>query len=167
MYQPIKAVREHAIDELRRAVSIITYLFTVTPDENLITYRDGGTGWTALEVLGHLLEFDRLFAERVRLMLAEDSPALPFPDPDEQVRAAAYNTQPATDVLVAWMAARDELVALFEGLDDSDWARAGQHPTRGAYGVEDQLLLIPWHDTNHLAQISTILREKQVEGAQG
>lgn len=167
MYQPITAVRDHAIDELRKAVSIITYLFTITPDADLTTYRDGSTGWTALEVLGHLHAFDRVFAERVRLMLAEDSPALPYPDPDEQVREAAYNTQPPTDVLVAWMAARQDLVTLFEELDDADWDRAGQHPKRGSYGVEDQLLLIPWHDTNHLAQIAHILREKQVGDDQG
>ncbi|MBN2472537.1 MAG: DinB family protein [Anaerolineae bacterium] len=161
MYQPIAAMREHAIDQLRKTVPVITHLFSTTPAADLTTYRDGGSGWTALEVLGHLLEFDRLFAERVRLMLETDSPALPFPDPDEQVRAAAYNAQAPADVLAGWLAARRALIAAFEAVDEAGWDRAGQHPTRGAYGVEDQLLLIPWHDANHLAQIAAILQAKQ------
>lgn len=161
MYQPIAAVRQHAIDQLRKTAPVITHLFSATPAADLTTFRDGGDGWTALEVLGHLLDFDRLFAERVRLMLETDSPALPFPDPDEQVRVSAYNAQAPADVLADWLAARRALIAAFEAVDDAGWARAGQHPVRGAYGVEDQLLLIPWHDANHLAQIATILHEGQ------
>lgn len=162
MYQPLSAVRQHAIDQLRKAIPVISQVIQTTSAEDLTRYRDGGSGWTALETLGHLLEFDRLFAERVRLMLEMDNPALPFPNPDEQVRAANYNVQDPAEVLAGWVAARQALVALFEAVDDAGWDRAGQHPTRGAYGVEDQLLLIPWHDMNHLAQIVTTLQARLV-----
>jgi hypothetical protein len=58
----------------------------------------------------------------------------------------------------AFAARRGQTLALFAGLAEEAWARAGwQMDSRGRRTIEDFLTVMAWHDENHLAQLARAL----------
>lgn len=157
----LQNVRAWQLKQLEYGVKTVESLLSILNPADLNTYRDGGTGWTFTEVLGHLRDFEGVFLQRARLTVEQDNPPLPFPNPDELAIANAYNSQLPHDLLAAWKAERETLLAFFAERNEDDWERPAQHPTRGNLTLHDQLFLLPQHDSLHLEQMTRILAEKK------
>ena len=157
----IDAIRGWQLSQLEKNISIYKNTIQRLSEETIKGYRDGGSGWTVLEVMCHLRDFEELFLERAKMTVFEDNPALPFPDPDALADELNYNDDNPAMVLSHWTALRNEHLAFLEERDGEDWERPAVHPTRGKFTLHDQLFLTVWHDSNHLEQIMRILSEKQ------
>lgn len=158
---PAASIRNWYIDQLRKGLQIVhSFLSGVSP-EDATTYRDGGTGWTVLEVLCHLRDYEDLFLQRASVSVEQDSPELPHPNPDAMASEGRYNEQDIQVVYKVWEERRGKFLAFLESLDESAWAKAGKHPRRGLMTVQDQLALAAWHDVNHLEQMMRILAERK------
>lgn len=158
---PKATVRGWQIDQLRKGLkSVEKWLAGVSP-EDAATYRDGGVGWTALEVLGHLREYETIFFERARLTAETEGATLPNPDPDALAREGDYNGQSLAAVMADWAARREVFLAYLEGLDEAAWERTATHPRRGVMSLHDQLTLVGWHDANHIEQMTRIMAERR------
>lgn len=157
------AIEQWQINQLQKAVDILGYIVHTVSHEQATTYRDGGDGWTVLEVVGHLLDYEEIFLQRARLTVEQDNPELPFPNQDELVAANNYNAQRLPDVFARWCDARAHLVAYFSERSESDWERSARHPTRGAFTLGNQLALMVWHDMNHFEQIAHILGQQRAD----
>ena len=157
----IDAIRGWQLKQLEKDISILRNIVHDVSDEALSSYRDGGTGWTSLEVMCHLRDFEELFIERAKMTVEEDYPALPFPDPDGLAEELNYNEDNPAIVLAHWIALRKEHIAYMSERAESDWERLSEHPTRGEFTLHDQLFLSVMHDTNHIEQIARILAEKR------
>lgn len=161
--QPLAVYRAWAISALEHNLASAGHIVATTDPRAMTTFRDGGDGWTPLEVLAHLRDFEAVFHERALLTLSEDLPALPFPNPDELARDRHYNSQPIDEVLATWRETRAAFLATLAAIpDEATWERAGHHPTRGRFTLNDALFLAVWHDSNHLDQIlrTLALREQ-------
>lgn len=158
---PTDVVRGWQFDMLEKALATYECLVLATPLEDLRMWRDGGRGWTALEVLCHVRDFDEVFLERAWVALREENGALPFPDPDRLAVERKYNTQEPAEALAAWKRNRARLLDALRPLTESRWQRTAIHPKRGLMSLQDQLALIAWHDVNHLEQLTRILRERR------
>jgi hypothetical protein len=156
----VENVRGWAFDELHRTVKIVGHLLTTTPPADLTSYRDGGDGWTALEVVCHLRDWELIFLERAKLMLNEDMPDLPNPDPDQAAVDGQYMEQNINKAYEAWAKNRADLLVLLEKVAAEDWERAGMHPRRGHFTLHNLLFLTVWHDTLHIEQIIKIVSQK-------
>ncbi len=157
--QPMTTIRNWQIDQMRKAENTIKHIVQTTAPEEAKTIRDGGDGWTVLEVMGHLRDFEAVFLERARLTLEKQMPDLPFPDPGALVVDKRYNDDDLQGSFQAWAATRAEHIALLERVDEGDWERPANHPTRGLFTLNDQLFLTVWHDMNHIEQMAHILVE--------
>lgn len=156
--QPLKTIRQWQLQILENNIQVLTHIVRSIPPSVEATRRDGDTGWTAREVLGHLRDFEALFIERAQLTLEHDNPPLPFPDPDQLAQTQNYNAYPIAQLLDEWSAKRRQFLGLLSNISaDADWERSAQHPTRGNFTLHDQLFLTVWHDTNHFAQLAKIL----------
>lgn len=154
-------IRDWQIDQLRRAQLSVRHILETAPREALTTYRDSGLGWTVAEVLCHLRDFESVFLERARLIVGSDFPDLPFPDPDQLALDHNYKEEQAWPAFEDWQRRRRGHLDYLESLADDVWERAGNHPTRGRFTLQQQLALNAWHDANHLEQITRILAEKK------
>jgi DinB superfamily len=119
--------------------------------------RDGDKGWTALEVLCHLRDFDSLFRQRGVLMSEQEYPTLPRLDHEQLARDGNYNGQNLAQVIAEFTASRQQTLRFFAELPDALWPRAGVHPERGHFTMLDAALQIGMHDTIHIEQITRIL----------
>jgi len=142
-------------------LAVLTYLLRDVDPVTATTLRDpndGDKGWTTLEVLCHLRDYDRIFLDRARLIVAETDPQLPGYDHERLAVERRYNEQDLAVVLADLQASRTEFIAFFEGLDGAHWQRAGIHPERGRFTMDDALMQVGQHDAIHLEQITRILR---------
>lgn len=142
-------------------LGIITHLVHLAPRDDLIRFRDNGTGWTAQEVVGHLRDFEQVFIDRSALTVSKELADLPFPDPDQLAIDKAYNEQNIDEMLAEWSKLRAQVMEFYKARSVSDWTKIAMHPTRGQLTLYDQLMLHTRHDVLHLEQITRILGEKK------
>lgn len=133
-------------------------LKTITPTQAM-SWRDGDDGWTILEVVCHLRDYDGYFLERGELMLASDHPTYPVYDHLALVVERAYNEQDLTETFAVLSASRERFVAFFNNLTEEQWQRTGNHVDHGRYTVEALAAHVSWHDANHLEQITCIISQ--------
>ncbi len=105
--------------------------------------------WSVAQVAAHLVDAERAWFSRIRLMREQDHPLLVyFPDLDI--------TRPdLSESLAEIERRRQETVAYLEGLKPAEWRRGGDY--KGRWGE----ITIAWaarhlaaHDAGHLAQIA-------------
>jgi hypothetical protein len=159
--RPMAAIRKWHFDQLRYSLGIVRYIMQTAVPQTLTTYRDNGDGWTVAEVIGHLLDCERLFLERAQLTMTYDSPALPFPDQDQEVIKGRYNERDPHITLKEWEHVRGDYLAYLSTIPDEAWGREGRHPSYVPFSLNDQLFLSCWHDMIHTEQITRILAEKR------
>lgn len=158
---PQSTIRGWHLDQLRKDLQILDSILKTISPQDATTYRDGGTGWTVLEVICHLRDFEGVYHERTMLTVERDSPDLPLPNQDEWATERRYNEQDLWTAYYEWVNRRNAFLAYLEGLDETAWQRVGKHPKRGPMSVQDQLALTAWHDVNHIEQITRILAERK------
>ena len=159
--KPMSTICRWHFEQLRFSMNTVAYIVQTTPSQDMVTYRDGGTGWTAAEVIGHLLDCERLFVERAHLTVTQDCPELRWGGQDEDVIRGRYNEWDMRKLLDTWRAVREEYLAYLNTVPEEAWAREGRHPTYSPFSLVDQLFLACWHEQMHIDQITRLLQEKK------
>jgi hypothetical protein len=157
----VARTRTNHIRLLRDTLAILEYILADVSQATATTRRDpndGDKGWTVTEVVCHLRDFDGIFLNRARRIVAEVEPALGRYDHERMAVEGRYNAQDLRAVLADLRRSRAEFVAFFQALDTDAWNRAGIHPERGRFTLDDALMQVGLHDALHLEQITRILR---------
>jgi hypothetical protein len=123
-------------------------------DEGALRYRPAADAWSAVEIVGHIMEVEALWAGRFRQILAAEHPVFPAYDRDEVVRQRDYKNKQPGGILIAFVEQRAELVAFLRVLRPAQLARTGEHPTRGSISVADGIGILADHDRAHSQQIA-------------
>ena len=92
---------------------------------------DGPDGWSILEIMCHLRDFQVIDMERVQRLLQEDNPLVVVYD--EAARKAMiterdYAHQNLKAVFDDFVNTRQRFLELILGLDEAQWQRVGQLP---------------------------------------
>lgn len=144
----------------KTTVDVLSNILADVTQEMATTYRDSGDGWTALEALCHLRDFDYVFQRRVERMLNEEMPDLVPVDHDQLVIDNRYNEQDLAEVLADFVQHRRGFIDLFKSLSDDQWERHGNHPERESFSMTDAVMQLGLHDVTHIEQITRTLHEK-------
>lgn len=148
----------------QNSVRVYGHILTTITQEQAATWRDQNdapNGWSVLEVLGHVADFDDYFYHRAQMMVEQDYPTLPAYNHNALAIEHAYNQQNKDAVYARLVASRARFVEFFENLSDDQWGCAGVHPERGHFTVLDALVQVATHDTTHLEQLTRIIAEAQ------
>ncbi len=125
---------------------------------DLLRWKPGPERWSISEVLAHLADIEKVYSERVRRILAEDSPALQKYEQPAPSDADAYSRGSAAEHLARFTATRRAAVAFLKGSPASVGARTAKHSELGVITLSQ--LLNEWasHDLGHLRQIAELYR---------
>jgi len=104
--------------------------------------------WSPLEYACHVRDVNRLFAERVTLMLVQDEPRFANWDQDETAVAERYWEQQPADVSSAYATNAETTAALFDAIEDGDWKRPGLR-SDGAHFTVATIAVYLLHDIEH------------------
>jgi hypothetical protein len=104
--------------------------------------------WSPLEYACHVRDVHRVFADRVRAMIAEDDPLFENWDQDEAAVAGRYAQQDPAVVAGELAEAAGEVADLYAGVPEDAWARAGRRSNGSAFTV-DTITRYHLHDVEH------------------
>lgn len=155
----IHKTRKRHIWMMGKTMDILGHVLKHVTQEQAQTLRDGIGGWTVLEVVGHLRDFDGFFHGRAQQMVAEENPQLPAYDHEKLALERNYNGQDLAYVYDELVQSRRRTIAFFEGLTDEQWECVGVHPERGYFTMTDAVIQVGMHDVDHLEQITRILEQ--------
>lgn len=150
--------RERQIAAMRLTCEILGHIIRNVSGDQARALRDGPDGWSIVEIVCHLRDFDEIFHHRARMMREQDHPQLPAYDHEAIAIERAYQGQSLAGAYGALQASRANFARFFESLTPEQWARGGVHPERDSFSMTDALMQVSAHDLDHLEQITRVLR---------
>jgi hypothetical protein len=156
--QPASAVEiQPAISLLGKTPQLLETLLGDLSAE-LLHWKPAADRWSISEVLAHLAALEQVYAERVRRIMAEDSPPLAKYDLDGAKTRGEYSIGSAAENLAHFTRTRRSTLATLAGLPASAGARTAVHSELGTIALAH--LLNEWanHDLGHLRQIAELYR---------
>lgn len=154
-----RVIRRH-VKLMQKTVETIGHIVHNTPPAALNTFTDGADGWTVGEVVGHLLDADRIFFERAQKIVNEDKPALVVFDHERLVKENDYRHRDARETYATLLESRLAFIEWLKARSTEEWSRTGIHPESGEIELIDGLMQVGHHDADHLEQLTRILREQ-------
>jgi len=124
-------------------------------DDEAADFRYAEGKWSVKEVLGHILDAERIFAYRLlRIARADPTPLAGF-DENAYVAAAGFQARPLESLLEEYDLVRGHTLALLRGLDADCFRRSG---TSNGKPVSARALawLIAGHERHHMG----VLKER-------
>lgn len=125
--------------------------------EAAIRFRPGPDEWSAIEVVGHLIDAEEILLRRMGQMISADNPQLIPLDQVGLVRQRDYQHKQLSLLLVSFAEKRAATVEELRYLRADNLERGGVHPWRGPITIGNLLTIWPGHDQQHLAQIKQSL----------
>jgi hypothetical protein len=98
--------------------------------------RPNDATWSPLEYGAHVRDVNRLYLERLRLMLDTDDPLYPNWDQDATAVAEKYNEQDPAVVSAELVAAANALANAFDGVSSDQWQRPGRRSDGVGFTIE-------------------------------
>lgn len=108
--------------------------------------------WSLKELLGHLIDGERVFAYRALAIARGDRASLPGMDQDDYVAAAGFDRLPLTALVDEFEHVRRSTLALLSGLDDDAWGRSGI-ANGVSVTVRALAFIIAGHQAHHLGVV--------------
>ena len=105
--------------------------------------------WSVLEVVCHLSDFELVYADRMKRILAEERPTMFSGDPDQFAAALAYDQRDLEEELQVITAVRQQIVRLLRTLGASAFEREGIHTADGPLTLATLLKRIAAHIPHH------------------
>lgn len=144
---------EKALRLMRQTPHILRAFLNDVDDARARTLRDGEGGWSILEIVGHMADYEQIFMERARLLLETEAPTFTAYDHEERVESEGYNNRKLEEALSLYEQHRQAFISLLEGQPTDSWQRSGTHPETGATTLLDLAINTGLHDVNHIEQV--------------
>ena len=111
--------------------------------------------WSVKELVGHLIDSERIFSYRALCFARDDKTALPGYEQDDYIRGGSFDAVPLAELAAEFASVRRATVFLFKHLDDEAWARRGL-ANDNEVSVRAVAHIIAGHELHH----RRVLRDK-------
>jgi hypothetical protein len=113
--------------------------------------------WSTLEVVCHLADFEPVFADRMKRIIALEKPPLAAADENLYAAKLAYHERDVAEELAVIDVTRKQMARILRPLPDTVLDRVGIHSERGPRTLADILT----GATNHIAHHLPFIAEKR------
>jgi hypothetical protein len=117
-------------------------------------YRYAPDKWSIKEVVGHMIDTERVFAYRALSMARADKAALPGFEQDDWVRAARSGNQQLAELISEFECVRRSNLYFFQHLDEEAWMQRGTASGR-EFTVRAIAYTIAGHERHHFQILQT------------
>ena len=128
-------------------------LAAIPEDRGGFRYADGK--WSIREVVGHMIDAERIFTYRALRIARGDTTPLAAFDENEYVKTAGSEARTLSNLVRELGAVREASVQLFESLPDDAWGRSGV-----ASGKNISVRALAYITAGHAMHHLKILRER-------
>jgi DinB superfamily len=154
--QPVSSASIHApISLLEKTPTILEILLRDLPPD-LLEWKPAADRWSIVEVLAHLTVIERLYQQRAKSIVLEQSPAL---SPYSSLGEGQALQKPAARHIEEFSALRRAFVFYLHSIPTAAGSRTGQHHEMGTITLSEMLHELANHDLGHLRQIAELYRD--------
>ena len=106
--------------------------------------------WSTAEVVCHIADFEPIYADRMKRVIAEKEPRLLDGDPELFAARLAYDARDVEEELQLVELVRNQMFRIFHALRPEDFQRRGVHSTDGPLTLFTLLERITGHIPHHV-----------------
>ena len=143
----VLAALDRQVDEVRKAFA------GFAPAKETYRYSDGK--WSVREVLGHVVDTERVFGFRVLALGRGETQGLPGMEENVYAAGAPHHGVPLASLLEQFALVRRSHVLMLREFDDAAWARVGT-----ANGNHIAVRALPWIMLGHVRHHLAVLQDK-------
>jgi len=147
---PNDNVLEYLENQMSNTLSLLS---TIDDTQGLYSYAEGK--WSIKELLGHVIDTERIFCYRALRFARKDKTPLPGFDQDDYVKNANFNDQSLNRLKTDYELVRKNTVNLFNGFTDEMLVQSGI-----SNNVKLTVRSIPYILAGHEAHHIKILHER-------
>jgi DinB superfamily len=145
-----------ALDVLAATPVTMRSLLTGLPDQ--MTIAPGDEGWSARDVLAHVLSINGpALVDRVRIIVERDEPAIPNIDEAATLERSGLRSKSVKALLDEFARQRVGAVTWLRNLQPESLQRTGEHSVAGAVSAADVVHHVAWHDLLHVRQVCQLI----------
>jgi uncharacterized damage-inducible protein DinB len=130
----------------RELATTLSLLRSLTPAQAEVRYAPDK--WSVKEVVGHVIDTERIFAYRAMRFARNDQTPLSGFDENEYVPAAQFGARALGDLATEFEHVRKANLFLFRGMDDDAWLRKGA-ANNATVSVRALAYIIAGHEIHH------------------
>jgi hypothetical protein len=105
--------------------------------------------WSIKEVIGHVIDGERVFAYRALRFARGDETELAGFEQDDYVRGGAFDKRSLNDLADEYEHVRRSSISLFSNLDDEAWSRRGS-ANKNETSVRALAFIVAGHERHHV-----------------
>jgi hypothetical protein len=140
----------------RQSADTLALLRSVPEDRAGSSYEPGK--WSVKELVGHVIDTERVFSHRALRFARGDRTPLPGYEQDDYVRAANFDARPLSSIAEEFERVRAATVALLRSFDQEAWTRRGS-ANHNEVSVRALAHILAGHELHHI----NILRERYLK----
>ena len=149
-----QAPEEDILPAMRSQVDALDVLLDrVAPDRETYRYAEGK--WSIREIIGHLIDGERVFGYRVLCIARGETQNLPGFDQDQYMLSAPFDRIDLEDLLSEFRLVRLSNIAMLRTLDEAAWMRMGT-----ANGSPVSVRALVYIMVGHVRHHMSVLRER-------
>ena len=150
----IDKIGDDVLSELKDQIeSLGTFLKSIPQDKVNYAYAEGK--WTVKEVLGHIIDTERIMTYRLLRFARNDASPLPGFEENDYIQNSHYATQDFSSLIEEMLALRKANMYLFNSLSEQELERRGS-ANNSALSVRALLFILAGHMKHHVG----VLRER-------
>lgn len=139
---------EDVVTQLETSLSALEALYRTIPADTLTTAHKAGE-WTPLDILGHIIDTERVFAYRALRLARNDKTDLPGFEQDDYAITAKANDRTLDDLLEELRTVRAASISLVRSLPEEAYTRQGT-ANKNPLSVRAAIYIIAGHELYHL-----------------
>jgi hypothetical protein len=109
--------------------------------------------WSTRQVVMHLADFDLLYADHMKRVIAEDRPTLVDGDAEAFASRLAYDNRDVDREIWMIKALRRHMASILRNIDADDFVRIGMHRDDGPLTLSELLERVTDHIPHHVRSI--------------
>jgi uncharacterized damage-inducible protein DinB len=114
--------------------------------------------WSIKELVGHVIDSERIFAYRALRFARSDQTPLPGYEQDDYIQNASFDYYPLADLAAEFESVRKATLFLFKHLDSEAWKRRGS-ANDAEVSVRALAFIIAGHELHHMG----VLRDRYLQ----
>jgi hypothetical protein len=134
----------------------LSLLRTIPSDK--ANFRYAPDKWSVKEVLGHLIDSERIMSYRALSFARNEQTPLPGYEQDDYVRYANFGSRDIADLAEEFAIVRQATIQLFRPLNETEWLRHGK-ANENEVSVRALAYIIAGHELHHMG----ILRSRYLQ----
>jgi uncharacterized damage-inducible protein DinB len=134
----------------------LSLLRTIPADK--ANFRYAPDKWSVKELLGHLIDSERIFSYRALRFARNDQTPLPGYEQDDYVREGNFDSRDLADLAEEFATLRRATISLLRPLNETEWLRHGK-ANENDVSVRALAYIIAGHELHHIG----VLRSRYLQ----